>query len=80
VHEDAGSDVGGENDDKDSVASGEFVAASKANNAAYKDILFGQRDRLQSTEADAKVNYLNQRPYSDKYFKLLEVRKNLPAW
>ena len=79
MHEDAGSDVG-KDDDKDSVASGEFVAASKANNAAYKDILFGQRERLQSTEADAKTNYLTHRPYSNNYFKLLEVRKNLPAW
>jgi len=43
VHDDAGSDVKGEGEhsDADSEKSGEFVAASKANNAAYKDLLFG---------------------------------------
>ena len=41
MHDDAGSEVKGEDSDVDSQKSGEFVAASKANNAAYKDLLFG---------------------------------------
>jgi pre-mRNA-splicing factor ATP-dependent RNA helicase DHX15/PRP43 len=84
VHADAGSDVHGEDSDgASSGKSGEFVAETKAQNADYKDLLFGERKRAKSgmsDEEDATHNYLNQRPYSDKYFKLLEVRKNLPAW
>jgi len=82
VHDDAGSDVKKE-DDVDSVASGEFVAEAKEKNADYKDLLFGEKIRTKSgmsDEEDATVNYLNHRPYGDKYFKLLETRKKLPAW
>ena len=33
-----------------------------------------------SDDEDAKVSYLTGKPFTDKYWKLLEVRKNLPAW
>jgi pre-mRNA-splicing factor ATP-dependent RNA helicase DHX15/PRP43 len=82
VHDDAGSDVKGE-DSEDSGASGEFVKAKLQSNSDYKELLFGERKRTKSgmsDEEDATVNPYTQRSFSDKYYKILEVRKNLPAW
>lgn len=58
---------------------GEFVH-EKVRNKDFKELLFGNKSVERNHEKDSKINFLNGRAYSQKYFSILEKRKNLPAW
>ena len=47
-----------------------------------KEELFGEKKRNGGgfTDEDPKINFLNGRPYSQAFYKLMETRKSLPAW
>lgn len=61
---------------------GKFVAQKAFTNKDLKEELFGEKKRNGSgfTDKDSKINFLNGRPYSQTFYKLMETRQSLPAW
>lgn len=57
---------------------GSFSVAAKALKAAANG--GGTGGMANSTTTSSLVNRWNGRPYSQRYYEILEVRKNLPVW
>ena len=50
-------------------------------NKDFKQILFGEKKReATGSDEEPTSNFLNGKNFSDKFYKLLETRKSLPAW
>ena len=58
------------------------MAQKAFTNKDLKEELFGEKKKNGGgfTEGDPTINFLNGRPYSPAFYKLMETRKSLPAW
>ena len=53
----------------------------KFTNKDLKEELFGEKKRSSKFgEGDPSINFLNGKPFSQKFYELIEIRKSLPAW